>query len=257
MLGLTVNRIIKVSSFPRSGTNYLLMLLKQAFYADRDVSLPPGRTGHFSHRLAVRRPAGRLFRTHMYVSWPPPRLGNQQATRIKGRDSAGHIYLYRDGRDVCTSLYLSKRFLSDRHGALTFERFLRTKLDWETSAGKICLRRRRRRPPATWYRHVLHHVSQWVLPRYYMFVRYEEAVLEPERVLGEIAARFGLARTGEVTSVGLVGPEPHAGPHIGRWREHFSDDDLRYFYDIVPRGSPFLWHGATDSDTGISSAEIS
>lgn len=84
---------MKLYSHPRSGTNWALALLEQAFYGTRTHEVRV--TGHYTARWKVQTTGIHLWGNHRHfnAAMPGPRL-----------------YLYRDGRDVALSLWRTKGF---------------------------------------------------------------------------------------------------------------------------------------------------
>jgi len=206
-------KLVKVYSFPRSGTNMIEALLKINFYPDQDLGVE-GEWGHWSNRKKFKEPVpfGLLFGSHHYV------------------DADNSIYIYRDGRAVAYSLWKSEGFLNPYLKSLNFSDFIRCKLDWKNSPGYPA------QPPRQtvfeqWYDHV-----NWYLTRTRKInlVRYEELVMFPDRIVEQIATRFGLSFESFKPLEERVGPSPNAGT-IDAWRDVFFEDDLEYFHSIVPR----------------------
>ena len=74
-------------------------------------------------------------------------------------------------------------------------------------------------------------------------VRYADLVQHPLATLCKIADRFGLDRPDSVQMSPLVGLEPNLGPHVGRWREWMTAEELELFHRDVPRDCPYLDQG--------------
>jgi hypothetical protein len=221
------NPIVRVTSHARSGTHYLLALLKANFYPLHDLSTPPSRTGHW--RVRVPSPAttyARLFTTHALLR----KVGHRM------------IYLFRDGRDVCVSLWRTKIFHSRRYRDLTFSEYIRAKLDWYGTPGKSPHSSGRRlTPPQHWLFHVETTRKAWGMDPEILFVRYENLVDEPELTLGSIGRFFGLTWPRYRAVTDRVGPSPGAGPPVGRWRTAFSSPDRDYFRTVVSGDNQHLW----------------
>lgn len=221
------NKIIKIYSHPRSGTNYLGALLKENFYKDIDLS-KEGGWGHWSNTIMFDEPVehGVLFGTH------------QGPTHRKARDSG--VYIYRDVRAVSLSVWKSFNFLNDEHKKLSFSKFLRTKLDWKNSPGY------KSRPRETvveqWYRHVNEWAKEARRRDDLSLIRYEDLMKNPKKALDKLAEERGLQYTkGFKPLTKMVGPSPNAGKSLA-WKEYFSKKDEEYIYTIVPEDCRFLWN---------------
>lgn len=217
-----MNQIVKVFSHPRSGTNLLRTLMKKNLYHDMDVSSGPGQWGHWSNRVwKDGDDQGQLS-------------GYHQPRAVKGIPA---IYIYRDGRAVCLSVWRSKNFNAPDLALVPFSDFLQAHMDWAGTPGARC------EPVRSIVEHWQIHVISWmcihgsnVFP-----VRFEELVTKPKKVIREISEYFNLQRKTPFEPVTkLVGPSPNEGK-IDSWKRFFTDEDLDYFHSIVPEDSPYLW----------------
>lgn len=224
-----MNKLVKIYSHPRSGTNFLCALLKKNFYKERDLSTL-GKWGHWSERQTFNQPVshGGLFGHHGYIR-----------NIVDNTTQDRRIYIYRDGRDVAVSLWKTKQFLNHSMRKITFSDFLRTNLDWIYTPGNKC-------PPGQniiqhWYSHVSCCVGDY--KKTYFIVSFEELVSNTQLLLQKVSQRLGLVQDGRfLDPKSLVGPAPNTGI-VGNWREYFTQEDLEYFYKFVPRGSPYLFDG--------------
>ena len=222
------NKLVKIYSHPRSGTNYLGALLKENFYKNLDLS-KVGGWGHWSNTIMFDEPVrhGALFGTHRDPGYR------------KARDPG--IYIYRDIRAVALSVWKSDNFLNRKHKGLSFSKFLKTRLDWKDSPGTKAVPRET--IVEQWYRHVLQWSSEAGRRKDLSLVRYEDLVKNPKAVLDRLAKEHGLKYCTEFEEMNsMVGPSPNAGKTLA-WREHFSKKDINYIYSVVPKDCKFLWNG--------------
>jgi hypothetical protein len=64
-------------------------------------------------------------------------------------------------------------------------------------------------------------------------VCYEDLLADVGAELERIARYTGKALL-SVPQVGEVGPEPSSDHRASKWRDAFTDDDLAFFFEIVP-----------------------
>lgn len=209
---------MKLYSHPRSGTNWLLALLEQAFFGN--IGFTEATTGHWSQRVTVSAPPAELFGGHDFFA---PHL-------VEPR-----IYLYRDGRDVALSLWRTKAFQPQDWHNLSLSEFLRRPLDWQGTPG--------RRAGTGWTvpEHWRQHLDSWQNAGRTHFVRYEALLIDTESELARLGEALGRAPDLSTLDVGDVGPFPSDDHRIGKWREAFAGDDLDYFLGIVPQDYWGLW----------------
>lgn len=218
-----MNELIKVYSHPRSGTHLLMATLAQNFYEGRDVSSPPGGIfGHWNDRQPGKgKPYGKLMGAHFHYS--------------KKKHPGKSIYIYRDGRPVALSVWRSPHFINKTWQGISFSDFIRKRLDFHGSVGA-----RTRLPRMNIFTHWRKHVESWhpgghSLDEIY-YIRFEELVLEPLRIIKELQDHFSFELIpDEPTPVeGLVGLNPNSGKITG-WKEHFSQADEDHFFENVSR----------------------
>ena len=221
------NKLIKVYSHPRSGTNFIEALIMKNFFTDVDVSTPgTSGWGHWSENYKFDKPIlhGKLFGSHRM--------------QTKGRWPG--LYIYRDARDVALSVWRSKGFLhTNIKDNNTFSTYLKTNLDWQDTPSLRAI------PTKNIFKHWLDHVTGWH-EKYkgsnILFVRFEELLIDTDNVLIRIGEHFDLERQAKVLSLKkMVGPSPNAGK-CGKWKEFFSPEDLKFFFSIVPKDCPYLWN---------------
>jgi bile-salt sulfotransferase len=220
-----------VASHPRSGTHLLLAYLRANFYRDIDLDLrgSQGVWGHWADRQAFGDliPNGLFSTTHQFPS---------RRRRDRSRPT---VYIFRDGRAVALSLWRSSHFMNPAWEGITFAEFLRRKLDWEGTPG------RRSAPRETIAEHWSRHVCAWHSAPYSrrVTIRYEELVLEPERVLERLSATFAFLRRPEATRrvEHRVGIAPNQA-RIDAWNEVFTAEDVEFFESRMdPRAARYLW----------------
>ena len=226
-------RILKVASHPRSGTHFLMRALYENFYAGRvDLGrevFSHSHTDTTMHR--VHRPDAQLFGGHSL------------------QPNGAPIYIYRDGRDVITSMYNSPDF----HRVAGWERadgaplppvdrpsfgeYLRRPLRWRELCRIVIPPAERTETPAE---HWLRHCEAWVGAPGVFSIRYETLCREYDYTLDRIRVQFGLVPLRQkYIRPGPVGWFPYRSKP-GTWREFFSDSDLEYFHRHVPRDCPYL-----------------
>ena len=220
--------ILKVYSHPRSGTCWMNMLLMQAFLGHARTER--AKTGHWSVPISAIMPEKTLWGGHPFYrpNLPGPR-----------------IYLYRDGRDVALSWWRTKAFQHKKDRGLSFSEFLRTPLDWWLSP------RRRATSGLTFVEYWLRHLSSWHQAPDTHFVRYESLLLHTEAELASIAAFIGQKLLVGARATEGAGPFPSGDYRTRKWESAFSDDDLTYFFEIVPRDFWGLWEGE-NGDSSLS-----
>jgi bile-salt sulfotransferase len=209
---------VKLYSHPRSGTNYCATLLEEVFYGRRSVAVQP--TGHWSDRYECEMPSPALWGAHPFFrnDLPKPR-----------------IYLYRDGRDLALSMWRSKEFQHPDWRSLTFSEFIRKPLDWYVTPGH------RASPQMNIVEHWLRHLDSWRNAPETYFLSYEALLTDPEKELSQIGR--WLDRPVDVAGVyvGPVGPAPGHDHRVSKWKATFSDEDLEFFFTIVPDDHWGLW----------------
>lgn len=213
--------LVKVYSHPRSGTHLIETFLANNFYVGEQLGLQSFVWGHWSNRVINNEgnPYGRLFGSH---SFPPADFAREKPA----------IYIYRDGRAVCLSLWKTFNFMHVDWKGISFADYLRANIDWKGSpAFKV------ERCHETVAQHWKRHVEAWCtaeLPNL-LLLRYEDVVQRPQYVADQISGRFPfLKRPKSVAAVNQpCGLLPNAAK-IDTWRKHFSKKDLDYFHSIVP-----------------------
>lgn len=203
---------LKLYSHPRSGTNWALALLSRAFTGS--VILAPAKTGHWSNRIVVKAPKTHIRGGHQFYN-----------KTLQGP----RLYIYRDGRDVAYSLWRTKAFQNKQMRNLSFSAFLRTPIDWYATPGRKTKKR------WTIVQHWLRHVESWKWAADSFFFRYEDLLLDPIKQLFLIEKFTGQDIVTVDLPVSGMGPFPSGQYRVSKWREVFSNNDLDYFFKIVPK----------------------
>ena len=199
-----------VFSFPRSGTHFMMALLKRHFFPDVDLSLDNVAGGHWGNPVFLpKTDYGQLFGGHGADGDPP----------------YPSIYLFRDGRDVAVSLWRTKSLQHPSWRGLSFSEFLRKPLDWAGTPGikgeGVCVAQ-------AWRDHLI----QWGF-KDAVHVRYEDLIRSPVVMLSRLGVSLGIKSWEYKPVREKMGIEPHEGI-AGGWREVFSKEDMEFFHTIVP-----------------------
>ena len=215
------NGLPKLYSHPRSGTNWALALLEQALWGC--VKYAPVVTGHWSQRVEVpSSPQSEEF-------WG----GHQFCENARKRP---RIYLYRDGRDVALSLWRTKAFQHETMRQLSFTEFLQTPIDWLGTPG------READPHWTITEHWRRHLDSWQGAPDTLFVRYEDLLQDTASELARIADFGGIELLSVVPLRSGAGPFPSGDYRTAKWRGVFTEDELDYFFTVVPTDYWGLWN---------------
>jgi len=207
--------LVKVYGFPRSGNHLVMTLLAQNFYG-RNLDTPGGMVGHWADRVPV----------------PPVKYGQLSGHHGPPDWGVEHpaIYVYRDGRAVAASLWRSPHFKHPRWKRGAFTDFLHASLDWAYTPGQ------RAWPGQNVIEHWVSHLQSWV-GQDALWVQYEALCANPQHFLEMFQYRFDLPRPDKWTIPhNLVGHFPSGGAHNDSWRDLWSEEDERWFFDIVPTG---------------------
>lgn len=212
---------VKLYWHPRSGGQWACAMVKRVFYPELYEPQYPGSTGHWAKRRAS-------------PPWPGRVLSGGHGFYSGQKDC---IYLVRDGRDVAASFYRTKAFHHPSLDGISFSDLLRWPLDWRGTPGQ-----RWQAGPDSIVDHWLSHVMHWSEREGVHYVRYEELLLEPEQTLVDIGKFLGREPDlGASLITAPTGNFPAKSFRTGKWKEVFSDDDLEYFFSIVPQGFWALW----------------
>ena len=204
----------RLFSHPRSGTNFARATIAKCFFPKKNLERREMiATGHWSQRRKIpAEPAFKLRGGHQFWN--------------------GHtdcIYLLRDGRDVALSMYRTSQFRHADDKDITFSEFIRCPLDWYSTPGIVD----RTNHNLTIVSHWLQHVDSWQGRRGVCHIRYEDLLLNPDGALSILANHLDLDPARRTVVKRMVGPYPGKGGAY-KWKEKFSDEDLEYFFSIVP-----------------------
>jgi len=232
------NELVYLYSHPRSGSNFILATLYKNFYAGMNLSGNAGVIGHWKHRTnstglyhTRKKRVDRNMHSKIF--------GGHRFRPVKVRNNP--IYVIRDGRDVVLSLWRTKWMLSPDDQDISFEYFLRKKIDWLGNPGGKLRGKPRMNPVQHWKAHV----NNWYGKKGrdgICYVRFENMVTNPVKTLKGIKDYFGLKRVSEKLDKidYLVGWSPNKGV-IGSWKEVFSENDIEFFHKFVPRDYKWIW----------------
>ncbi len=224
-----INQRVRVYTFPRSGTHWLMSLLYARFYGSQNLASPSRHKTHIFYNWkgpGIDMPWYALLGGHWYHPDNVPWKGRGKQEGLAHTDPSRAVYLYRDGRDVAVSNWkmFVKAFLDDPETAdkpgIPFTRFMA-----EVSHGGAPLN-----PVASTDRNVVWHwsVRKWLESGMYC-VRYEDLVKDLEGTLAKIAVHFDLKPDPLPVQYDTnisIGFRPSAGPRVGKWRKVFSEADL-------------------------------
>jgi len=221
---------VAVRSHPRSGTHLLAATIKKSFFPNVDLSTSGSGTGHWSNRYTTDPfPWAKLFRGGPHGIpdvVPPPRKV---------------VYIFRDGRDVATSMYNATSLRNPKNLGMEFSLWLRSHLDWEYSPGN------KASPAINIIQHWRRHVDAWRdlfirNTNNVMLVKYCDLVGSRSRALVSSIARFlGFRQTLLCPDLGswkynqvenMVGVDPGEGK-TGSYKEYFKEKDLELYDEIV------------------------
>lgn len=224
-------KLIRVYSFPRSGTHFLEAFLARNFYKNKDLEIKPVEWGHWANRKLNHNGNiyGKLFGHHAFPTDKNLNLGKPM------------IYIFRDPRDVAVSLWKTENFKHPDYQNIDFSSFLRTKLDWYGSPSLKC------DPKYTVFEQWSAHLGAWQRvnssSKNVLLIKFEELLESPEIIYGKILVKFG--RFGAVKHLLNLMPEVEVVKEPvgllpnraikGGWKSVFSEEDLNYYYKIRER----------------------
>ncbi len=212
-----------IVSYPRSGNGWIRFLLANILYPEKDVNyisvntfMPDACQRSQWHEWGVKNTA---ILKHHSCFLPEYRKV---------------IYLYRDGRDVALSLYYFNR--EDEKG-VSFSQFLEEKF----IPGKLLFH--------GWKQHL----EFWLVGRHdinFISIRYEDMLVNLPVELKRITDFCGIETNTEIIQVAiaksaykeLLKIRPRDGMHpkhgglqgaSGGWRDMFSDNDTRLFWEYA------------------------
>lgn len=233
--------LCRVYGFPRSGNHALAAMLKEHFYADVDTSgaVKNTGTGHWSQRKNATRFSldGDDVQEVNFVNPYAKLLGNHQPPPGSGKC----LYVYRDGRDVASSLFNwpKARHISD--GRIEFSVFVRKNLDWWGSPGTQELPKRNRHLFYYWMKHL--RIWRRARGNRVMLVCYEDLVINPTAVLRDIATWLGVPAPDTSALVEPTGWNTSGQIKVSKWKETWSDADKAFYDAVVPADFFGRWGG--------------
>lgn len=220
MKKVPANPLVKVYSFPRSGTHWLASLMKDCFYSD--VSGPYDGECEFYSREGVTKtnPWQQLVGGH--DAEPPPSPGRHPV-----------VYVYRRcGMDLVASHYRLNNYYRVGREPVSMEWFL---LNYKRPKSELLL-------VEDWYRSRHLWLASGVRS-----LAYEDLYADPARELRRLADAFELRFTGALDPAKtgrLVGPVPFpettTGPQIGRGWELFDSQAVAVYNQQIEQAAKSL-----------------
>ena len=225
-------------SYPRSGTHFLLRLMKDWFYPHAELSgtldsheaIPYEIDGE-EHALC---PWIGLFGGHYYS---PISDGAKEA--MEGKHP---IYLVRDGRDVMVSIWKMdmrvSRYLGEKE--ISFSRYIRENrhhVDQFASDNMIPYVDDGIPLPSLWW----WSITQWCHFDDAYLVSYETLVEDPDLVRLRLSYYLGIDPVSQEVNDSPVGFLASSVRNIGTWKEHFTREDLEYWEEcrLFAKGLPY------------------
>lgn len=178
-------RNVAVFSHRRSGTHLTIDTIRNNFaaYGDPPVNIDalrdPERAPEVRARLARRGASPAILKSHS-----PGRLEHHFTSRaaleaaLQAVRDTRWIYVYRDGRDVLTSLYHYVRFVRDDLMSISFREFLKM---------KDVLSKRPSYQDLDSAEYWNHHVLSWAGREDVLYVSFESIVTDYERFVARLA----------------------------------------------------------------------
>lgn len=231
---------VQVYGFPRSGNHALAAMLKEHLYADVDTSgqIVNTGTGHWSQRKNASRfaLAGEAIEDRRFTNPYAQLLGNH---RPPPDGDQRCLYIYRDGRDVASSLYAWPKARNVALLGVDFGIFLRMNLDWWGSPGTREIPRRNKSLFHYWQKHL----KAWngvatTQPKRIKMVRYENLVTDPRGTMRDISLWLGIDAPSSADLVPSTGWNSSGDVRVGKWLGTWEATDLA-FYDALVAGSFF------------------
>ena len=195
---------ILVASHPRSGTNWTLNTISQNFGYARYRNLPDNTS-----EIRINT-TDKLYKTHLAYY----KLVGTEAIKCK------FIYVKREIKDTLVSWY-HYDMGDGRHRATTFSKWLREtpKNKWGISARNMA-------------EHLNRHHRSWESVHKCLYISYEDLTRKFEETVDRMSEFIQLPITGEYTRPlkrDCIRPQKGI---IGAWKEHFTEEDLRFIGEI-------------------------
>ena len=230
----------RIYGFPRSGNHALAAMLKEHFYADvnTDGAVRNTGTGHWSQRKNATRFSldGGDVQEVNFVNPYARLLGNHQPPPARGGKC---LYIYRDGRDVASSLYNWPKARHIEDLRLPFGTFIRKNLDWWGSPGTQETPKRNKHLFHYWMKHL--RIWRRARGSRVMLVCYEDLVSNPEAVLRDIATWLGVPAPDTSALVRPTGWNTSGKIQVSKWKAAWDEADLAFFDAVVPEGFFGRW----------------
>ncbi len=251
---------VLVASHPRSGTHLTIDSLRLNFdaladdFVDLDCLLPkhkrPVTPEDFRARLD-RQARIPILKTHSCVA-RQEFTHDEAVSRLAQSilDTSKIIYVFRDGRDVLTSLYFYQMGVSPPQPEISFAQFLRSPsaIFDNSAAYAACGWPSGLTTVQVWARHV----SEWLDSGRSLPIGYEEWSADPAATLQKVARYLELPPPASVRRAAFQRPSflarlkrkltgkqlessavlPRKGV-VGDWVNYFSKDDEELFWDLA------------------------
>lgn len=224
-----MSNLIKVFSWPRSGTNLLMSLLKERYYPKLDLSAGTGNEVDFfdyEGKKTALSPWLLLLGGHWYD--PQAAIENNHLDDINKS-----IYIYRDFKNILASLWLLRKFQLNRGLDIedypTFGEFIRGKMPIKNKKNKV--------PDISRIEMWKWSIKKWANFGCYT-VKYEDLVDNPNLELSKIDYHFKMNPLSYKTTSNPVGYNPSSIGDISnenKWKKYFSEEDLDYYNSIIPK----------------------
>lgn len=247
-----------VASHPRSGTHLTIDSLRLNFntlgddFVDFDCLLPmhkrPVTPEDFRAQLA-RQTGIPILKTHV-TAVGQEFTHDEETLRLAKSvlDTSKIIYVFRDGRDVLTSLYCYQQNLVPPPPKVSFAEFLRTPSAYRAAAISASGWPNDLTSVQAWARHV----SEWLDSDRSLPIGYEEWSADPAATLQKVARYLELPPPASVRRAAFQRPSflarlkrkltgkqlessavlPRKGV-VGDWVNYFSKDDEDLFWDLA------------------------
>jgi hypothetical protein len=214
--------LVKVYSHPRSGTHFLEAFLAENFYKNKDLEIKKVIWGHWSHRITNSHgnKYGKLFGNHYFPD--------------RNQNSLPKLYIYRDGRAVAYSIWKTENFIHVKHKDISFDDFLREKIDWRGSPAN------KHGEKKTIFEHWAEHVYAWKQfagKGNVLLLKYEDLVKEPKDQYKIIHERFfnykKVKKEDQITLIKKpIGLLPNEAI-IDAWKGNISEENLEQFQKVL------------------------
>jgi hypothetical protein len=253
---------ILVVSHRRSGTHWIIDAIRHNFpevslsFLTLDRLLPWHHKGplslHQFNSLLIDEEGAVLIKTHMAPTLDPFQIELDLIQFVRSLlEKSKVVYVYRDGRDVLVSLYYYMRSFDSNIRDVSFSDFIRMENEFDMPNSEPGLNR-----VEYWMFHVegwlrqsnvfaisyenLHRDYEWTIKQLGKYLEMQpDVVMKPI----ELPIRHSSSKVCKLLSraVRMIRPQntgsssailPRKGI-IGDWRQHFLDEDVRFFNHIA------------------------